>query len=564
MIHYDGITEFSEIFSSEFFIFACVAALLNTVTAAIIARKFMQIMQSSGYVKSAYDKWTYRRDNVYVTRLCMMVMLSVMAYLLFSVGFSYTEMQWNSYFGFVFYAFFAIVYIHFDFKRKQKARLVLTARAVRLLITFVITYYLFTLLVLIGMQMLGYLLIENYYFADVRFGLLCVTPLMIPVIVELANFLNRPYENANNRKYIERCKKTLREADGLIKIGLTGSYGKTSVKEILRTILSVKYNVLSTPASYNTPMGICKSVKRYDGTQDVFIAEMGARRTGEIKELVDIVKPDYGIITGVSNQHLETFGSVEAVMNTKYELALGVKEGGAVVFATDNETTYKLSERAKHEGRIKVLTAGVKKERTDSVYCEDVETSAEGSTFTLCFPEKKLKVSTVLIGSHNVSNVMVAVRLAYELGLTPEEIAEGVSLIKPIRHRLEVMKNDKGMTIIDDSYNSNVDGTVAALEVFAGFSGRKIIITPGLVELGRLEDLENFRFGRRIAKVVDFAIIIGGPNAYKIRDGLLDAEFPYENIKILPSLTEGIKFLSEISKEGDVVLFENDLPDKFL
>lgn len=563
MINYDGVTKFSEIFSTEFFIFACIAALINTVFAAIIARKFMQIMQSCGYVRSAYDKWTYRFDNIYITRLWMMVMLSSMAYLLFSVGFSYTKMQWNSYFGFVFYAFFAVIYIHFDFKRKNKSLLVLTGRAVRLLATFVVTYYLFTLLVLIVMQMLGYLLIENYYFLDVRFGMLCVTPAMIPIMVEFSNFLNKPFENAHNKKYIIRCKKTLSDADGLIKIGLTGSYGKTSVKEILRTILSVKYNVLSTPASYNTPMGICKSVTRYDGTQDVFIAEMGARRTGEIKELTDIVNPDYGIITGVSNQHLETFGSVEAVMNTKYELALGVKEGGAVVFATDNENTYKLSERAKAEKRIKVLTAGVKSERADSVYCKDIVTGADGSTFTICFKDKTIKATTVLIGKHNVSNIMAAVRLAYELGLTPEEIAEGISLIKPIRHRLEVMKNDMGMTIIDDSYNSNVDGTVAALEVFSGFNGRKIIITPGLVELGRFEDLENFRFGRRIAKVVDFAIIIGGPNAYKIRDGLLDSEFPYENIKILPNLNEGIKFLQSISKEGDVVLFENDLPDKF-
>ncbi len=564
MINYDDVTKFSEIFSSEFYIFACVAALINTIFAVIIARKFMQIMQSNGYVRSAYSKWTHRKDNIYVTRLSMMVMLSLMAYLLFCVVFSYTKRQWNSFAGFVFYAFFAIIYIHFDFKRKNKALFVLTPRAIRLTVTFVIVYYLYTLILLFGVQIIGYVARENYYFTDIRFGVLCVSPIMIPLIVEFSNFINKPFENARNKKYIERTKKALDDADGLIKIGVTGSYGKTSVKEILRTILSVKYNVLSTPSSYNTPMGIAKSVQRYDGTQDVFIAEMGARRSGDIKELSDIVNPDYGILTGVCNQHLETFGTLDALFKTKYELVLGVKDGGTVVFAVDNENTYNLSKQAKVDNRICVMTAGVDKARAEDVYCEDLVTDITGSRFTLCFKDEKIQASTMLIGRHNVSNIIVAAALAYKLGLTASEIAEGISLIKPIRHRLEVMKNEKGMTIIDDSYNSNVEGTVAALEVFSEFTGRKIIITPGLVELGRMEDLENFRFGRRMAKVVDFAILVGGPNAYKMRDGLLDSEFPYEKIKIVPNLNDAIKFLSGISQEGDIVLFENDLPDKFM
>lgn len=564
MITYEGASNFFQIFSHSFCFSACIVALFNTTFAVIIARKFMQIMQQNGYVRRSYDKWTYRKDNIYLIRLLMVVMLSVMAYLLFTIGFSYTTLQWNSYVGFIFYVFFLAVYIYFDFKRKSKSILVLTARAVRLIVTFVIIYYLLTLAILFGCQALGYVFKENRYFVDVRFGVLCATPLLIPVIVEFANFINKPFENANNKKYIDRTKKTLQEAKGLIKIGLTGSYGKTSVKEILRSILSVKYNVLATPASYNTPMGICKSVKRYDGTQDVFIAEMGARRIGEIRELVDIVKPDFAIITGIGNQHLGTFGTLEAVLKTKYELVAGVKEGGTVVFASDNDNTFALSERAKSEKRVDVVTAGINSERANTVYCKDIVTDQNGSEFTIVFPDTEIKVSTVLIGKHNVSNIMVAVCASYKLGLTPQEIAEGIAQIKPIRHRLEVLKNDKGMTIIDDSYNSNVDGTIAALEVISSYEGRKIIVTPGLVELGRMEDLENFRFGRRMAKVADIVIIVGGPNAYKIRDGLLDEDFNYDNIKIVPSLSDAIKYLNEISTSGDIVLFENDLPDKFM
>lgn len=564
MTHFDGVTEFSQIFTSDFYIFTFTAAFLNTVFALIIARKFMQILQSVGYVKSEYAKWTYRRDNIYITRLFMVAMLSVMAYFLFCVGFSYTDDPWNTYVAFIFYIAFLVIYVHFDFKRKSKARLVLTARTVRLCVTFFVTYFIFTVMVVCVMHILGYLFKNNQFFLDVRFSVLCITPLMIPILTAFANAINSPLENANNKKYIERTKKILQDHPELIKIGLTGSYGKTSVKEILRTILSVKFKVLATPASYNTPMGISKTVKHYDGTEDIFIAEMGARRVGEIKELAEIVKPDYAIITGIGNQHLETFGSLDAVLNTKYELVESLPESGTAVFMVDSKNTSSLFERARHNGKVKAVAAGTDADVATDVFCSDIVTRTTGSSFTLNFGDEKISAETVLVGKHNVSNIAVAAALAYELGLTKEETAEGISLIKPIRHRLEVSSGANGITIIDDSYNSNVDGTVAALEVFSSFDGRKIIITPGLVELGKMQDVENFRFGRRIAAVADFAFLVGGPNAYKIRDGMLDSGFPLEKIKICPDLQDAVKKMKEISATGDVVLFENDLPDKYL
>lgn len=564
MINLEGVTSLNQIFTTGFFVFATLVALLNTCMAVIIARKYMQIMQSMGYCRQPYLKWVTRRENIYMKRLLMMVMLSVMAYLLFTIGFSYMQQGVNSLLSLIFYVFFSGVYIYFDFKRKNKARLVLTARVARLIATFVVLYYIYTLVVIVGMHMLGFVFRDNAYFLDVRFSVICLTPILIPFIVDLSNIINKPFENAKNYKYIERCKKTLQGAKNLTKIGLTGSYGKTTVKEILKTILSVKHNVLATPASYNTPMGICKSVSRYDGSQDIFIAEMGARQVGEIKELTDIVNPDYGIITGIGNQHLETFVTGEALLKTKYELVGGVKKDGAVVFATDNPQTLMLYQHAKETEEIKVLPSGNVKLDGMVVWAEDIVSGTEGSTFTICDGKDRVEATTVLMGKHNVSNIMVAVNLCYELGMTLSEIAEGINLIKPIRHRLEVTKNSKGITIIDDSYNSNVDGTAAALEVFSAFKGRKIIITPGLVELGWVEGLENLRFGRRMAKVVDFAILVGGPNVYKMRDGLLDANFDYDNIKIVANLNEAVKFLKTMLQEGDVILFENDLPDKFM
>ncbi len=563
MIDYFGVSTFTDIFSTRFLLFAIIASVLNTVLGTFMARKFFQIFQQNGYTQTGYAKWTFKLDNVYITRLGMVVMLSVLAYLLICTAFSFFESSWTAYASFVFYVGFCVSYIVSDFKRKSKSRLVFTSRMIRLYATYALLYFIITALLIFGAQMIGYLAKDNLNFVNIRFGVICLTPLLVPLVIMLAGLVISPYEKAHGRKYVIRCKRTLEEAKSLIKIGITGSFGKTSVKEILKTVLSVKYKVLSTPASYNTPMGICKSVKRYDGTYDVFIAEMGARHEGDIKEVAQIVSPTYSIITGVTNQHLETFSTVENIVNTKYELVDCMREG-TVVFSTNNINSFAMAQRAKEDARLKVVTAGVLGEIIPSVYADNLECLPTGSSFTLHLGGEEIKVSTVLIGKHNVSNICLAAALAHEIGMTKEEIAEGISLIAPIKHRLEILKNDDGMTVIDDSYNSNVDGTVAALDVFSSFEGRKIIVTPGLVELGRVESLENFRFGRRIAKVVDYAILVGDTNAYKIRDGLLDEGFPLDKIIMVKDLSEGIKSLSKMSKEGDVILFENDLPDKFL
>ncbi len=548
----------------DFIIYALILSVVNLLFAMVMVRKFMQILQSASYRGREYARWTYRRDNVYITRLAMVIMLSSLAYLIFSVAFSFIDKEWTAQLGFTFYVLFMAIYIKSDFKRKAKARIVFTSRLVRLYVTFSILYLAVTFLVVLLMQTLGFLFKENEAFTVVRFFAVCLTPMLIPVLVHFASFINAPFEKRHNKKYVDKCALTLENAKDLVKIGITGSFAKTSVKEILKTILSTKYKVLATPKSYNTPMGICKCVKSYDGTQDVFICEMGARYVGDIKEIVAMVKPDCAIMTGVSNQHLTTFGSTEAIISTKYELIEGLKDGSFAVFSADNHISKGMCYTCQKQGRVEPLLAGINKNGVNGVYATDVVTGKNGSTFTLNLGGESVSCTTKLIGKHNITNICQASAVAFKLGMSPDEIALGISLIKAISHRLEVYDNGKGMTIIDDSYNSNVDGTIAALDVFATFEGRKIIITPGLVELGRMEDLENFRFGQRLAKVVDYAILVGNPNCYKIRNGLLEGGFPLSKIKIVKELSEAVKHLEEITKEGDVVLFENDLPDKFI
>ena len=549
----------SEAFTAQNIIIIIVASLMNVALNVYLARKFMQIIQQSGYEVYDYNKWLSRRENVYVTRLFMVVMLSVLAYLVYSIALSFTSVDVVASTAFLFYITFAIGYIRSDFKRKSKCPLVLTPRVLRLYATFALLTFVATALVLIGALTLGYQFKTNEILVRVRFCLVCLTPLLIPVIVPLANAINKPFEKAHNRKYVEKCKDELAAYPDLIKIGITGSYGKTSVKEILRTILSEKYSVLATPQSYNTPMGICKTVKKLDDTYDVFIAEMGARHEGDIKELCEIVKPQLGVINGVIEHHMETFSSLTQIIKTKFELAECI-DGGTVFLTTDNENTAQMKYKC---GNNEVIMAGVNTEYEPYVYATDVKISKSGSAFTLNIGEKKVECSTLLIGEHNVSNVLLAAAVADKLGLTIEQISAGIARVKPIKHRLEILSNDNGVTVIDDSYNSNVSGTKAALNVFNSFEGRKIVITPGIVELGRIEDRENYLFGKRLAAVVDVAVLIDSPAAYKIRDGLLAEGFPLENIYMAKSLKDGTAFYKKNAKEGDVVLFENDLPDKF-
>lgn len=560
MLYLENTRTISDIFSSEYLLLIVSIAMINLIFALPLSRKYMQILQQSGYVKSEFLRWLARKDNVYLVRLAMVAMLSMLSYFIFSIAFAFVENEIIMYIGFVFYALFLAIYIRSDFKRKEKSPLVITKRVARLYITFSIIHFLITFGLLLLANVIGFLSKNNGVFLRVRFIIVCITPLLVPVSVILAALFNAPMEKLNNKKYVEKCRKTLSEYKDLIKIGITGSYGKTSVKEILKTMLSEKYKVLSTPASYNTPMGICKTVNKLNPTYDVFIAEMGARHEGDIKELCDIVHPSYAIVNGIIEHHMETFASLAKIIKTKAELIDEVSENGVAVLSSDNDNTSSLADKYKGKN---IILAGVNTDKNPPVYASDIRSTGAGTEFILHVFGKTCDASTTLLGRHNVSNITLAAAICYKLGLTIEEIAAGIARIRPIKHRLEVSYNDLGMTVIDDSYNSNVSGTRAAIEVLSGFKGRKIIVTPGIVEMGRAQDYANFELGERLAGAVDIAILVGGINSYKIRDGMLKAGFPLDNIYIAKDLEDAKTYLKKHSLAGDVVLFENDLPDKF-
>ena len=213
------------------------------------------------------------------------------------------------------------------------------------------------------------------------------------------------------------------------------------------------------------------------------------------------------------------------------------------------------------------MPSGVLKERgvANTLYFWlNIVTNEKGTTFDLVIDDKKpVKCSTILLGSHSVKNICLASAVAYKLGLSVKEIVQGISRIQSINHRLELLPNNKHIVVIDDSYNSNEEGIDAALEVLDSFKGRKIVLTPGMVELGKMENLANYEFGKKLAKHANIVFVIGNHNAEMLINGMIDAGMDRENIKFAKSLNKGNAMLNEILKKGDVILFENDLPDNY-
>lgn len=532
-------------------------SIANGVLLLFASMKYLLVLQQCGYWRKRYFKWVGSKDSSYNSRLMLLCLLAFLFFCVLCVCFS--GMLGNtiaSYVGFVSYFLFMTVYINTEKNVNSKIPLRKTPRLVRLIITYIIVLTAVTFGVIVLFNYLSFV-IDEKVFAILRFSVICVLPVLVPYLLFAAYCINEPLEWCIRRYYLEKARQKLATAD-VIRIGITGSYGKTSVKEILKTILEEKYKVLATPSSYNTPMGICKTVKKLQPDTQIFIAEMGARHMGDIAYLASIVKPDYAIINGIVGQHLETFGSLAAIRQTKYELVESMSDG-VVAYTVDNENTSSMFADCK----IKSIPAGTQLNKNPSVYADNIKTTCNGSDFILYLYGKSVRCHTMLLGKHNITNICLAAAIAYELGLGLDEISGAISRLKPIKHRLECIKGEGGVTIIDDSYNANADGISAAMQVLACFEGRKIVVTPGLVELGREEDLENYRLGKKMAEVCDIAVLVGKSATYRIQDGLIDGRFNSENIIICKDLESAKKKLKKMLCSGDVVLFENDLPDKF-
>ena len=427
-------------------------------------------------------------------------------------------------------------------KTKAKKPLVFTARVKRLTVTGAI------LLVVWGMVI---------YVSPLWILLQLIANLASFVFVLLANFINKPVEKAVAGRYIRDAKKIIAKNSGLKIIGVTGSYGKTSSKYILTEILSRKFTTLMTPESYNTTMGVVRTVReKLKPVHEIFVCEMGAQNTGEIKEICDIVSPDYGIITSIGPQHLETFKTIENIVKTKFELydALKNKENSVVNLSSE---LVKQNKPAQATGYSLTASGG------GQYYADDINYGPSGASFNICGEGiEPFRVESKLLGKHNILNIVGAAALAFKLGMTADEIATAVKRIKPVPHRLQPIKQAGGILVIDDAFNSNLEGAKSAVEVLGSFEkGKRMLITPGMVELGEKEYEFNKIFGQHAGNNCDYIILVGKKQTEAIKDGL--GNFPEEKLFIAADLTEALSQMRSIAGEGWTVLFENDLPDLY-
>lgn len=429
-----------------------------------------------------------------------------------------------------------------------KKKLVFTKRVMRLLAIHTAFYaILFVIVDVVG-----------DYVVQVR-----ALPFVLPAVwvwtIACSARIAQPVENRINRGFFRDAQRILSQNDKLIRIGITGSYGKTSTKFILGTLLKEKYNTLITPSSFNTPMGITRVVReQLKPEHEVFIAEMGARHKGDIKELVELVHPSVGVLTSVGPQHLETFGTIDVVAETKYELIAGLPDDGAAFFAADGGWCEMLYKKC---GLKDKALAGL--DAACPVHAREIAVSNEGSSFTLVTEQGEIRCTTPLLGRHNIQNAVLCAAVALHLGLTLEQIQAGMSKLEPVEHRLQLIRGQGGVTVIDDAFNANPAGAQAAMEVLSGFKGRRICVTPGMVELGAEEEMRNREFGRQMAKACDIAVLIGIKRTEPIYQGLLDEGFEADNVLRVNTLAEATEFINKVSRAGDVILFENDLPDNY-
>ena len=450
---------------------------------------------------------------------------------------------------FILLTLFSIIEIK-RIKEQVKKPLVITARVKRMFVTLLVLY-----LIIIGVIIL--LFNENNII--VYYLIFSLITYLNYFVLWLVNKINIPVEKCVYLHYKHMAQKKLFSMN-LPVIGITGSYGKTSSKNILNDVLNVKFNSFATPKNFNTPYGLIRSINNYlDKFNDCFIAEMGAFKVGEIKTTCKLVKPKYGILTTIGEAHLESFGSRENIQKGKFELIESLPGDGIGILNGDDpyQRSYKL------KNNCKILWIGIDNKDVD-LYAENIKLSGDGTTFDCVFKGDKNKYTfkTKLLGKHNVYNILAAILLGHELGMSIDELIRGVAQVKTIEHRLE-LKPYGNNYIIDDAYNSNPVGSKMALDVLNLMPGKKIVVTPGMIELGEKQYEANYNFGKYISEVADYTILVGKNQTKPIYDGILDSKYNKDNLYIINDVKEAFPIINKLATTKTYILLENDLPDLF-
>lgn len=521
-----------------------IAILLAAIALIYEFRRQLMMLQQNSYRNERYRRWLSTSEDStstmrLVTGAVILASLSTLSVPLVSVGLI---------------TIVSIVNIFSLAGKKYKKPLVMTKRATRIFVTMLV-------LAAIIFGAVLTICLSGGYDLDRAAVVLLFAFCFSQCFTMAANWLLKPVEANINRRFYQDAERILRSMPDLKIIGVTGSYGKTSTKHYLNRILSEKYDVMMTPGSFNTTLGVIRTIREYlKPYNEVFIVEMGAKQIGDIKEICDLVHPSVGIVTAVGEQHLESFKTIENVQRTKFELIDSLPADGLAV--VNDDFPYVANRKV---GNVECIRYAVTAKDAAQYVAEKITYTPHGTTFTVVTPEgEHLEFATHLVGECNVSNLLAAIIVALKMNVPVEKIRYAVNDIEQVEHRLNMKRTPGGVTIIDDAFNSNPTGSKMALDVLKMMTGgQRIIVTPGMIELGDRQAELNEKFGESIARSADIAIVVGEYNREAIVSGIDSVTDSAVKVHKVNSFNEAQQLLSTLLKAGDTVLYENDLPDTF-
>jgi UDP-N-acetylmuramoyl-tripeptide--D-alanyl-D-alanine ligase len=363
------------------------------------------------------------------------------------------------------------------------------------------------------------------------------------------------------RRYWREARAALERVNPTV-VAVTGSYGKTSVKHILGHVLETAGPTLITPGSVNTAMGIARIIReRLQPHHRYFVVEMGAYGIGSIARLCALTPPRLGIITAIGKAHYERFKSLDAVARAKFELAEAVRDNGGTLIVASDVMQFARPREFVESHRNMVVTVGA--DDNAGLVIRSLRQEPEGIVAQISWRGTGYELRAPLFGLHQGPNVALAFATACTLGLPPEDVVASLKSTPQIAHRLEVKRQGDGPTVIDDAYNSNPVGFESALALLDSLrqpGGRRILVTPGMAELGSEHEAEHARIGRLAASHVDVLVAVAPHRVAPLAAAFAEAA-PERDIVSCPSFAEAKNWLDRNLAGPDVVLLENDLPD---
>lgn len=524
-----------------------IVIILGLVALQVNLSKFLHILQQSFYHNSELIAVLKKTDSLRIGTF----EIALMAITLIS-GAIFKDVMY------ILWIIGCILWINFAImnKPKVKKKFVITTRVK---ITYSAVYLLIIIFILLPYILIKTNILTNSIFS-VLLIMLSLNKYLAIVISMVANIVITPVLQLINLRYINEAKNIIKTNKKLKIIGITGSYGKTSTKNIIYQILSQKFSTVMTPKSYNTTLGVVKSIREdIKPYTEIFVCEMGAARLGEIKEICEIATPDYSVITSIGPQHLSTFKSMGNIVQGKFEIVNYAKENSVAILNTDNEYIKNNIENQVHGKRTIEYSISDSKQK---YHVENIHMNDSGSIFTVVCENNKLELETKLLGRHNIYNIVCAVAISKELGMKDVEIQKSIKKLKPVEHRLQ-LKSMNGILALDDAFNSNPEGSKMAIECLTMFEDKyKVLVTPGMIELGEQEYELNKKFGEYATKC-DYVFLVGDKTTKPIKDGMDGLQ--YTNYEIVKDVYEAFERLMKIKEQHPnlIALFENDLPDSY-